>query len=55
MELYRFAPNTIYPDHIHKGPEFVFLLEGSARVHNKWLHAGWASGAETETPGVCRT
>ena len=49
MELYRFAPNTVYPDHIHNGPEFVYLLEGSARVNGKWIQVGWSSGAETGT------
>ena len=49
MELYRFAPNITYPDHIHEGPEFVYLLEGSARQDGKWLEAGCASSAETGT------
>jgi hypothetical protein len=49
MELYRFAPNTVYPDQVHNGPEFVYLLEGSARVNGKWIQAGWSSGAETGT------
>ena len=49
MELYQFAPNITYPDHIHDGPEFVYLLEGSARQDGKWLEAGWASSAETGT------
>ncbi|MFT5226226.1 MAG: anti-sigma factor ChrR (cupin superfamily) [Polaribacter sp.] len=49
MELYRFLPNTVFPDHRHNGPEFVYLLEGSARVDGKWIQAGWASAAETGT------
>jgi anti-sigma factor ChrR (cupin superfamily) len=49
MELYRFAPNITYPDHVHEGPEFVYLLEGSARQDGKWLEAGCASSAETGT------
>ena len=49
MELYRFPPDTIFPDHIHNGPEFVYVLEGSARVNGQWIHAGWASAAETGT------
>ena len=49
MELYRFAPNTVFPDHIHVGPEFVFMLEGSARVNNRWIESGWCSAAETGT------
>jgi anti-sigma factor ChrR (cupin superfamily) len=47
MELYRFAPNSSYPDHFHEGPEFVYLLEGSARQDDTWLEAGWSSAAET--------
>ena len=49
MELYRFSPNTVFPDHLHNGPEFVYLLEGSARVDGKWIQAGWSSAAETGT------
>ena len=49
MEPYRFAPNITYPDHIHDGPEFVYLLEGCARQDGKWLEAGWAISAETGT------
>ena len=49
MELYRFAPNIVFPDHIHQGPEFVFLMEGSARVDGKWIYPGWSSAAETGT------
>lgn len=49
MALYRFAPSTPYPDHLHEGPEFVFLLEGSCRQNGNWLEAGCASAAETGT------
>jgi anti-sigma factor ChrR (cupin superfamily) len=49
MELYRFLPNTLFPDHQHKGPEFIYLLQGSARVDGIWVYAGWASAAETGT------
>jgi hypothetical protein len=34
---------------LHNGPEFVFLLDGSARVNGKWIHAGWSSAAEAGT------
>lgn len=49
MELSRYAPNTSYPAHRHAGPEFVFLLEGSARLSGRWLHAGWSSVGEAGT------
>jgi hypothetical protein len=45
--LYQFLPNTLFPDHLHNGPEFVHLLEGSASVDGKWISAGCASAAET--------
>jgi hypothetical protein len=49
MELSRYAPNTPYPPHVHAGPEFVFLLEGSARLAGQWLQPGWSSIGETGT------
>ena len=55
MELYRFAPNTSYPDHFHEGPEFVYMLEGEATQNGQRLGPGWASAAETDTldKGFC--
>jgi hypothetical protein len=47
MELSRYAPDTAYPVHVHSGPEFVFLLEGSARLSGQWLEPGWSSIGET--------
>ncbi len=49
MELFRFAPNTPYPEHVHKGPEFVFMVEGNARLSGQWLEPGWSSIGETGT------
>ena len=49
MELSRYAPNTPYPQHVHAGPEFVYLLEGSARLAGQWLRPGWSSVAEPGT------
>jgi hypothetical protein len=49
MELFRFAPNTAFPEHVHKGPEFVFMVEGSARLSGQWLEPGWSSIGETGT------
>ena len=49
MELYRFAPNTSYPDHFHDGPEFVYMLEGDAAQNGQRLGPGWASVAGTGT------
>jgi len=49
MALYRFAPNTPYPDHLHEGPEFVYLLEGSCCQNGKWIEVDCSSAAETGT------
>ena len=49
MELFRFAPNTPFPEHVHKGPEFVFMVEGRARLSGQWLEPGWSSIGETGT------
>ena len=49
IELSRYAPNTPFPEHVHAGPEFVFLLEGSARLAGQWLEPGWSSVGETGT------
>ncbi len=49
MELYRFAPNTSYPDHYHEGPEFVYMLKGDAIQTGQRFGPGWASAAETGT------
>jgi len=49
MELFRFAPNTAFPRHVHKGPEFVYMLEGRARLSGQWLETGWSSTGETGT------
>ena len=49
MELSRYAPNIAYPAHVHAGPEFVFLLQGSARLAGQWLYSGWSSAGEAGT------
>jgi hypothetical protein len=49
MLLYQFLINTLFPDHLHKGPEFFYLLEGSERVYSKWILAGRASATEKGT------
>jgi hypothetical protein len=46
MELCRYAPNTAYPYHVHKGPEFVFMIEGQARLAGQWLTPGCSSVGE---------
>lgn len=50
MALYRFAPNTTYPDHYHEDPEFVFMLEGEAIQNGSPLRSGWSSAARKGSP-----
>ncbi|MGI9608026.1 MAG: cupin domain-containing protein [Acidimicrobiales bacterium] len=47
MQLVRMQPDTPYPNHRHVDPEFVYMLEGSGRQAGVWMHAGWASVANT--------
>ena len=49
MELSRYAPDTSFPAHVHVGPEFVYLLEGSARLAGQWLQPGWSSIGDAGT------
>ncbi len=49
MQLVRFAPGTVFPDHEHAGPEFVYLLEGEAVQNGQTLKPGWAGVAEQGT------
>ncbi len=49
MQLVRFSPGTTFPVHRHDGPEFVYLIEGSAVQNDQILEAGWGSAAETGT------
>jgi hypothetical protein len=49
MLLYQFLINTLFPDHLYKGPDFFYLLEGSERVYSKWILAGRASATEKGT------
>ena len=60
MQLVRFAPGASFPLHRHGGPEFIYLLEGSAVQEGQPLTAGWAAVAATGTtdshfhsPGGC--
>jgi anti-sigma factor ChrR (cupin superfamily) len=49
MQLVRFAPGAAFPLHLHEGPEFIYLLEGSAFQEGQQLSAGWAAVAATGT------
>lgn len=47
MQIVRFEPGASFPVHEHKGPEFVFILEGELIQAGRRLIAGWASVART--------
>jgi len=60
MQLVRFAPGATFPLHAHAGPEFIFLLEGSAVQEGERLAEGWSAVAAGGTvdhnfhsPGGC--
>jgi anti-sigma factor ChrR (cupin superfamily) len=43
MQLVRFEPGAVFPPHIHRGPEFVYILEGELIQRGRRLGPGWAS------------
>jgi anti-sigma factor ChrR (cupin superfamily) len=49
MQLVRFAPGTVFPMHLHTGPEFIYMLEGEAIQNGARLLPGWIGIAETGT------
>jgi anti-sigma factor ChrR (cupin superfamily) len=49
MQLVRFAPGATFPLHVHAGPEFIYMIEGSAVQEGQLLRAGWCSVGATGT------
>jgi anti-sigma factor ChrR (cupin superfamily) len=49
MQLVRCRPGTIFPTHRHRGPEFIYILEGDAIQNGQRLGPGWAGVAEAGT------
>ena len=49
LELYKIAPNTVLPDHLHVSPEFLFVLEGKVFQDEKPVPSGWSVIAESGT------
>jgi anti-sigma factor ChrR (cupin superfamily) len=49
MQLVRFEPGAVFPLHIHRGPEFVYVLEGELIQRGRRLGPGWASVAATDS------
>ncbi len=47
MQLVRFEPGAVFPRHVHRGPEFVYILEGELIQCGRRLGPGWASVAAT--------
>lgn len=49
LQLVRFAPGASFPDHLHTGPEFIYVLDGEAIQNGQRLQAGYAGVAEKGT------
>ncbi|OAJ63754.1 hypothetical protein A6V36_17210 [Paraburkholderia ginsengiterrae] len=49
MQLVRFEPGVVFPDHRHDGPEFIFMLEGEAIQNGHVLAGGWSGVAAQGT------
>jgi anti-sigma factor ChrR (cupin superfamily) len=49
MQLVRFAPGAVFPNHVHTGPEFIYMLEGEAVRNGQRLRPGYAGVAEAGT------
>ena len=49
MQLVRCVAGAHFPAHIHKGPEFIYLIEGEAVQNGQRLSPGWGSAVETGT------
>ncbi len=45
MQLVRYEPGAVFPPHVHRGPEFVYILEGELIQRGRCLGPGWASVA----------
>ncbi len=45
MQLVRFEPGAAFPVQTHRGPEFVYILEGELIQRGRRLGPGWASVA----------
>ncbi|MFP3568017.1 cupin domain-containing protein [Paraburkholderia sp. SIMBA_030] len=49
MQLVRFSPGTAFPDHLHTGPEFIYVLEGEVTWNGRPLERGCVGVAEAGT------
>jgi len=46
IQLGRFSPGTTFPDHLHTGPEFIYVLEGEVTWNDRPLNQGSVGVAE---------
>lgn len=49
MQMVRVEPGARFPVHVHKGPEFLFILEGELVRSGHRMGHGWASVASAGT------
>jgi anti-sigma factor ChrR (cupin superfamily) len=49
MQLVRFEAGTVFPMHLHTGPEFIYMLEGEAIQNGQRLLPGCVGIAEAGT------
>jgi anti-sigma factor ChrR (cupin superfamily) len=49
IQLVRFSPGAAFPDHLHTGPEFIYVLEGEVTWNGRLLARGCVGVAEAGT------
>ncbi|MBK5118615.1 cupin domain-containing protein [Burkholderia sp. R-69980] len=49
IQLVRFSPGAAFPDHLHTGPEFIYVLEGEVTWNGRTLGRGCVGVAEAGT------
>ncbi|MFM0731411.1 cupin domain-containing protein [Paraburkholderia sediminicola] len=49
MQLVRFEPGAAFPDHLHTGAEFIYVLEGEVTWNGRLLGSGSVGVAEAGT------
>ncbi len=49
IQLVRFLPGAVFPDHLHTGPEFIYVVEGEVTWNGRLLARGCVGVAEAGT------
>ncbi|MFM0161240.1 cupin domain-containing protein [Paraburkholderia sediminicola] len=49
IQLVRFSPGAVFPDHLHTGPEFIYVVEGEVTWNGRLLARGCVGVAEAGT------